>query len=677
MESKRYSIALVLFCLCVACGLGQTDIKSGRSQDCVTATGARIHPFEVLAGGGWDNLRNKDQAMVMALNYSRCRITDDGKFLIPDNLYMIPVKSSRVETYAELFEHWDNYTSTVASSLNAEAGFKAATFKISGKYSNDFTSVKKHMYFDKSVTTRVQLRYVSHTARLMPGSSLSDEFRGRLRQIAAHLRLNRTASAWYESQLVVRDYGTHVVTSVDVGAALTQTDHLDTSFVEENKSEKNKVLASASASFFGGVKSGSGSLDFSKTTDTQMIDQYLTHRTSSEIETFGGPIFRLRNFTASDWSAGVSNNMVAIDRSGDPIYYVITEDTLPDVPDVTVARVRDYIKQAVWTYYKQNTYYGCTKRESPNFSFTANADDGTCKPTKTNYTFGGLYQSCQGSGYTDLCSDMRQQNPLTGDYSCPEGYQANLVQEGSFNSARTESRCRRCKLFRRCCDDVTETATAHYTAYWCSATKPPEENTGFLFGGSYTRLVRNPVTGSNTCPRHFYALKMLSNLFVCVSYDYELGTPNSLPFAGFFSCKSGNPLSLPENAGLVRDKRSILERFIRSENTGTSYPKRCPEGYSQHLAVNDKGCEINYCVKAGALTRHGLPKVQLPPFLLEPQDDLASSESVVFDEEGELFLSGHKADEFLQEGSGDGVSDSGSAFTPSWYFAVIIAIIIA
>ena len=72
---------------------------------------------------------------------------------------------------------------------------------------------------------------------------------------------------------------------------LSQTDHLDTSFVEENKSEKNKVLASASASFFGGVKSGSGSLDFSKTTDTQMLDQYLTHRTSSEIETFGGPIF--------------------------------------------------------------------------------------------------------------------------------------------------------------------------------------------------------------------------------------------------------------------------------------------------------------------------------------------------------------------------------------------------
>ena len=67
-----------------------------------------------------------------------------------------------------------------------------------------------------------QLRYVSHTARLMPGSSLSEEFRGRLRQIAAHMRLNRTASAWYESQLIVRDYGTHVVTSVDIGAALTQ-----------------------------------------------------------------------------------------------------------------------------------------------------------------------------------------------------------------------------------------------------------------------------------------------------------------------------------------------------------------------------------------------------------------------------------------------------------------------
>ena len=61
-----------------------------------------------------------------------------------------------------------------------------------------------------------------YTAKTQPDFVLDDAFKARLRKIAAHIVLNRTDLATYESQKVVRDFGTHVTTSVDMGAALVQ-----------------------------------------------------------------------------------------------------------------------------------------------------------------------------------------------------------------------------------------------------------------------------------------------------------------------------------------------------------------------------------------------------------------------------------------------------------------------
>ena len=68
----------------------------------------------------------------------------------------------------------------------------------------------------------LQVRYVRYTAKTQPNIALDAAFKDRLRLIAAHLEMNKTALATYESQLVVRDFGTHVTTSVDIGAALVQ-----------------------------------------------------------------------------------------------------------------------------------------------------------------------------------------------------------------------------------------------------------------------------------------------------------------------------------------------------------------------------------------------------------------------------------------------------------------------
>ena len=47
---------------------------------------------QVLPGIGWDNLRNKEAGMVATYNFSLCKTTDDGRKLITDSVFTIPLK---------------------------------------------------------------------------------------------------------------------------------------------------------------------------------------------------------------------------------------------------------------------------------------------------------------------------------------------------------------------------------------------------------------------------------------------------------------------------------------------------------------------------------------------------------------------------------------------------------
>ena len=324
-----------------------------------------------------------------------------------------------------------------------------------------------------------------------------------------------------------------------------------------------------------------------------------------------------------------------MDRSGDPIYYLITQSNLPDVPENTVFEVYDHVKRAVEAYYEHNTFRGCTTEDAPNFNYQANVDDGTCKPPKTNFTFGGVYQTCQNSGKDNLCDKMTQTNPQTGQFSCPNGYESSPLQSGTKQSSRSERKCHRCWLVAHCCHTETYNSHASYTAYWCAATGNVSQNSGFLFGGVYTDQVDNILTQSKSCPLKFYPLKLLKNLYVCVSDDYEFGMQYSAPFAGFYSCNAGNPLALKERSNLLQS--SMLNTYMLQQGV-ESYPQTCPEGYSQHLAVVDSGCSIHYCVKTGALTPGGLPIVQRPPFMDAPRSIYTLVDAdVVFDNDGSIW----------------------------------------
>ncbi|XP_062617250.1 macrophage-expressed gene 1 protein-like [Saccostrea cucullata] len=591
----------------------------GDIKQCIAILGDSVERFEVLPGIGWDNLENRDRSVLVSFNFSKCQTTDDGQFIIPDNVFSIPLKTSHIELFGEMFRHWSDFTSTTASSINIETGLQHNKFKISGSFSSEFEKVKGNQITDKSVTTRVQAKYVRYSAKLQPDAKLHPAFQQRLKNIAFYIQKNMTRVASYESQLLVRDYGTHIVSSTDAGAIVMQIDDVKTSFTKLLDKDKSKIIAAASVSFLEKFKISG---EYKTTASSELVKEYEANRTYSVINTFGGPIFKPHGFTLSEWASKIKTNLVAVDRVGFPIYELITLQSLPNLPPFLLYSVVEHVKDAVEEYYKFNTYRGCTDIDSPNFSYIANVDDGTCSYKASNFSYGGVFQTCTQSGqlHENLCTSLMQKNPLTGDFSCPVGYKSVFLSDSQITSSELRSKCSSCGFLwlKTCCSNYYVHGTAYSKAYWCAAfgNTATANHNGFLFGGTFSSSIENPLTQTHGCPLYYYPLTFGTDMHVCVSDDFELGFKYAVPFSGFFSCKSGNPYAIVEDTSLNDTKD--LHAYL---TLGDSYlwPRGCPSGYSMHLAaVEREACEINYCVRARAFSSRELPTIRKPPFMELP-----------------------------------------------------------
>ena len=589
----------------------------------------QLNRMTVLPGIGFDNLRNIDMGQVFFYNYSTCSVSNDEKYLLPDSVFLLPILQSKVNLFSEYFDHWDNYTSTTSSSINLDIGYS----KINAKFSDEYSSVKSQQVNSDSKTTRVQIRNRMYTVKLQPDSQLHPTFRSRLMDIAQHVLNQEKAMASYLAELVVREYGTHYLTSMEAGAVLMQTDHISSDFVQQTSQTSSKLTASASADFLVKV-----SISVAYAVSNDQKTGYSGARTSSQISSIGGPLYKA-NMTLNEWEAGVPGALVAIDRSGDPLHLCINPTTLPDLPPTTVMEVANLIYNAINRYYKMNTQFGCTSdRYSSNFNFQANMDDGSCKASSTNFAFGGVYQTCMvdpNHNTENLCPAYSQTNPLTGGYSCPSGYTAVNLHNGTVQAVSygtiCNNVCNSCGFlgWGRCCHcqsvQVAYLSSATYQAYWCAALGQVDQNSGFLFGGVFSSYGPNPMTGAMSCPTYFIPLRMAANITVCVSADYELGYPYSLPFGGFDSCVIGNPLAASAS---VRGDQS-------------KWPSQCPQGYSQHVVALDEDCEINYCVKTGFLVQKALNPIKLPPFRRMPHSvSKNATKAYVLSANGEIWAKG-------------------------------------
>ncbi|XP_036620723.1 macrophage-expressed gene 1 protein [Trichosurus vulpecula] len=580
-------------------------------QECRKALNLPV--LEVLPGGGWDNLRNVDMGRVLLLQYNNCQTTEDGQYIIPDEVLTIPRKQSNLEMNSEIIESWMNYQSTTSSSINTEVSLFSMA---NGKFSIEFQKMKTHQVKEQAVTTRVQVRNLVYTAKVNPISLLSKEFKKELMAISDRLENNQTRMANFMAELLVLSYGTHVVTSVDAGAILVQEDQIRASFLDDSQTTRSSITASAAVAFHNIINF---KIEDNHTSQDGFHKHYLSNRTNSRVVSIGGVSF-YPGITLEVWQKGITNHLVAIDRSGLPLYFFINSDTLPDLPAPLVKKLSKTVEAAVKRYYTFNTYPGCTNRDSPNFNFQANTDDGSCEGKMTNFTFGGVYQECtQISGMEAmlLCPELEQKNPLTGGFSCPESYSPVLLhshfREEGYNLLECHRKCSLWVFCKKECEDVFRVAKAEFRAFWCVANGQVPENSGFLFGGLFSGRTINPVTNAQSCPAGYLPLRLLDGLHVCTSQDYELGYRFSVPFGGFFSCDMGNP----------------LVNLSHPRNQGGPYLKKCPPGFSQHLALISDGCQVSYCVKAGLFTGGSLPPARLPPFSRPPLMSQAATNTVM------------------------------------------------
>ncbi|XP_053395398.1 macrophage-expressed gene 1 protein-like [Mercenaria mercenaria] len=633
-------ILFTIQCLAFKQSLGLDDspdsdnravLPNGHPNRCLKTlkdTNADVQRLETLPGMGWDNLRNMQMDMVFRHEYTQCKTSEDGMFLIPDGVTALPTKFSRVVTNMNEYENWNNFTSIDSHSINSEIGLFGHLSQIGGKFSSEYETTKKVQYQQKTALYRNQLRLSRYKSNIDRGSKLSASFDSRIRRIAVHIMSNRTRLANYESQLLVRRYGSHVLSTVEIGGAFVQTDQLKTEFNSINYKRKQSIIASAGFKFlnFFGFNISAEYSRKSMTSEDD-FDEYTSYRMSSEIVTLGGKITKANEELLGTWLDSLENNLVAIDRFGEPLFFYVREEYFPDIPEFVIYQVRHQVQQAVNSYYKYNAYMGCMKPSAPNFSFQANLADKTCQSPKVRYGFGGVYQTCTSysSGLTDLCPEFNQFNPLTGGYSCPDNYKPVLIKEGGKRTQRYVAEQYTCSGWfssDTCTRYRIEYSAASYAAYWCAAKESEGSVKGFLFGGLFTSSLVNLFTQTNNCPPHFYPLKILEDLSICVSSDIELASVNALPFAGLFSCVSGNP-------------------FMKASHpTNTDeYPRGCPEGYSQHLAYVYEGCEIDFCIEAGSLSTKTLPRIKRPPYIPKPLDlqNGTGNGTIIFNSDGSVW----------------------------------------
>ncbi|KAG7255829.1 hypothetical protein CRUP_033531 [Coryphaenoides rupestris] len=563
-------------------------------SQCRASSNLSITALEVLPGGGWDNLRNMDMGRVMNLSYSQCQTTEDGLYLLPDEVFVIPQKETGVESNSEVLSSWLEVKSSTSQTINVDISYLPV---LNAKFSVENQRLKTHQVKDSSRTTRVQVRNLVYTAKAYPDFTVDSHFAQQAEEIADALENNQTKRAKYLSERMVLDFGTHVITSVDAGASLVQEDYLRSSYVSDNKTQSISLLAGLN--FFDKLKFDISSKD---TTQSSALQTYQSNIQYSLTQSHGGIPF-YPGMTLQKWQESTRNNLVAVDRSGLPLQYFININTFPDMPEPTVGKVALSVSQAIERYYTVNTRRGCVDASSKNFNFQANVDDKSCQGPATNLSFGGVFQQCFNltADADPLCQTLAQKNPDTGNYSCRSPYIPTLlrseVRQESYNQHECHEVPYTCWLWITChrkeCGNYHYVRRARVETYWCAVDGKAPDNSGYLFGGIYGPSLLNPTTKTKSCPLYFNPVKFLSDgLMICVSNDYEMAPANSVPFGGLFSCESANPL-----AGNQR---------------------RCPAEFSQHLATVSDGCEILYCVQSGLFTSGQLLPIHLPPFTLPP-----------------------------------------------------------
>lgn len=492
---------------------------------------------------------------VFSHEHSACKVTRDGKYLIPDSVSVIPVRENHYQLYAELFEHWSSYTSLTSSKINVNS-------PIFGLFSEEKQMIKKKQELFTSVA-RTAFRNKAYEVRQDIISELHPDFKSRVYEIAAYEQNNDTKLAEYYSEMLVNEYGTHYITAVNAGALIVKLDCLSKSYIDKTTAQHIMSAAALTFPLYEQIaKTVNLHLDVASVYSQEHINGYHQNVQKLDIFTMGGAPFT-PNFNFSMWLKDIPNNMVTIDRYGKRLHNAISSSLFPELLTATTRKVSRYVEAAIERYIDINekqmrTQLG-SRQQTLIFNQRLGGDDLNQDNGRITKIFGGIYQTCKKAG--QRCQQIT--NTLVGiPGRCPSGYTAIRLFDRIYSEAGNE-------------------------IFWCGALNSfSVHDKGFLFGGFHSYLRVNPLTGEKFCHPYFDQIELLMSniLSVCLSSDHKNAQAKAVGFGGFFSCKYGNPFALPPDANAAD---------YSSENL----PHTCPAGYSQYLMTKFDDCNIHVCLE--------------------------------------------------------------------------------
>ncbi|PAV59263.1 hypothetical protein WR25_09904 isoform B [Diploscapter pachys] len=588
-----------------------------------------------IVGVGYDDLLARSTLPILAPNFSHCETTPDGQFLVPDGQIAIPIYDTRLDRLASYYRSFEEIEHTIktTTTLKSNAGF--GHFKISSSYSKEYQETKTNMYDYESSILVTKLIYEAYTLSAdIVSSPLTPQFQSRVHEIAQALNNSIKVRADYLAQMIVKDYGTHVLLQSKTGAIIQHEVYIDSNTQFASKSSLATVRAAAGLDFLTHVAIGVHAETTKTVTDTdkQNLSSITTH---TLLRSKGGPsVERLMGGDPKSTNSFAVDNIVSFENDGLPISELIMAEHFPQFDNGLIMKLRKTLNDAISAYYQHNIIKGCTDRSAANWNFQANVEDGSCKFNNNTYPFGGIFQICEplpempGSSYEQSddhpsncadgrisdscahltpsfrCDELTQKNLATGGLTCPQYYAPVRVSSvvNKFPDRVEKIKRKVCKhhLLGKKCHDEYWSATykdqVRLTTFQClknpNYTGPMPVNTGMMFGGLYKIGQVNIFTNSEGCPGMYQKYRLAGDTIVCLSEDYELDAKYAIPFNGFFSCQT--PPSL----------------------------KKCVNGYSQHLATVADSCEIMYCVRPGVFKSLIPPKIKPPPFI---DSDVAQS----------------------------------------------------
>lgn len=182
-------------------------------------------------------------------------------------------------------------------------------------------------------------------------------------------------------ELAILSHGTHAITAIDLGGVVVKEDYLTETLMSGGELNDQEMAASASIGF-AAVFGVSTSYNIEKYSDS--YGTYLDNVRSIKISSHGGELFKSAKLNISEWVESLPHNLVAVDRSGVALPYVITPRHFPGVNQTILAALRREYTEAIEHFNAVNVRVGCMNRSATNFDYNANVGDKSCHDPPTD-----------------------------------------------------------------------------------------------------------------------------------------------------------------------------------------------------------------------------------------------------------------------------------------------------